>query len=70
MGEAKKIKHIMSSKKILDVLTLFALTKFIAKPAKAKSAKGWSMSPKSNKVKGSQRKNGSPIISPLRIITK
>ena len=70
IGEAKSIKQIISNNNIFKVLVELNVAKLIVKPITPKNAKSWSMLPKSNNVNSNQRKNGSPIILPIRIIKR
>ena len=69
-GEAKRIKQIMSNSNTLKVLVEFNFMKLIVQPTTPKNANSWSGLPKSNNVYNNQKKKGSPINCPTRIIKR
>lgn len=60
----------MSNTKILKERVELKVIKLIIKPTTAKNARNWSMLPKSNSVNKSQKKNGTPIICPVKMIKR
>jgi len=70
IGEIKSKKLKISNDKIFIVFCLFLVEKFNNKPIIASKAKNWSGLPKSNTVNSIQNKKGTPIILPIKIMSK